>query len=201
MKFFYPMTLTGMLLAVSSLHAAEPAQPPTSAPISAPAMKDLVILFDTTMESTTLAQRAGGEAKVVALKSSFDQLSAQIKAWGARHGVSVDTFQFNGKEKIELGGRTYQFMLLEKITMEGLEEGGSGPKISGRQWEATGFVMNSPKDKPMPKLGHEIYSSDDVDCFAASTAAKGPAACPNRWLKTLSGHLQWFNAAWPGLIN
>src|SRR5450830_801887 len=93
MKFFYPMTLTAMLLAVSSLHAAEPAQPPTSAPISAPAMKDVVILFDITMESTTLAQRAGGESKVVALKSSFDQLSAQIKGWGDRHGVSIDTFQ------------------------------------------------------------------------------------------------------------
>jgi len=153
------------------------------------------------MENMTLADRAGGEAKAAALKLSLESMSTRIKAWGARHGVGIDTFQFNGKEKIDISGRTYQYMLLEKITMEGIEDTSNGPQISGRQWEATSFVMNSPKDKPMPKLGHAIYHSDEVDCFGSKVQAKAQEDCQGHWLKTLSTHLQWANPAWPSLAD
>jgi hypothetical protein len=181
-------TLLLLLGASAAARSAEPVAEPQAQP--APA---LYIVFDVVMERES---RPEGQAmKDDPLQQAFEDLAPRLKAWGRQNGVEVETALFADKKKIDLAGRVYSYLLIEKIILEARSDTPLGPKISDRKWSAQAYDLRGEKSRRPDKRGTEDFVSDGIACFGTQGAPADPG-CRRAYLNVLSRHLRWLDASW-----
>ncbi|MEY4750690.1 MAG: hypothetical protein RIQ60_2904 [Pseudomonadota bacterium] len=155
------------------------------------------VLFDIEMEASALGNSPAAvrQARDTARQHAYDAITARLKEWGARQGVLLDAALFSKGKKVDVGGRRYTHLLVEKISQAALENGADGlPFISTRKWVATAYDTSDPGAKKPAKLGSDSFMSDGSACF--ETEAPTQAGCRSDYLHLLSTHLRWIDASW-----
>jgi hypothetical protein len=193
------LLLPGCALWCGPLHAAPPTPPvtDTTAATGITPRPSVFVLFDVEMEAAALGNSppAVRQAREAARQQAFDAITARLKAWGERNGVTLETAVFSSRSKINLGGRSFNHLLVEKISQAALEDGGAdGTRVSTRKWTAAAYDTSIPGAKAPAKLGSDSFLSDGSACFESDAPAL--ADCRSAYLRLLSQHLRWIDAGW-----
>ncbi|MEY8688662.1 MAG: hypothetical protein AB9M53_02115 [Leptothrix sp. (in: b-proteobacteria)] len=175
-------------------------------PAAAAAPERVFIVFDIDMEVTSTAADPQAAALDAQRGRAYDDLTRQLQAWGAAQGVGVETGVYARNRKIDLRGRSYDYLIVEKITQQAQSDTPTGLRVSDRKWSVTALDVRAPHAKTPKKLGAAEYVSDGVACFGRAAQAAEPAAerdqeaaCQQAHLAILSQHLQWIRPEWPAV--
>ncbi|MFM2067439.1 MAG: hypothetical protein RLZZ584_2348 [Pseudomonadota bacterium] len=157
----------------------------------------MFVVFDVDMEAAALqtSPQALRQAREAARQQAFDAVTVQLKAWGERQGVTVDTAVYTRDRKIDLAGRRYSHMLVEKVSQAAIEEAPDGQRVGTRKWAATAYDTSKPATRTPVKLRSASFLSDGSACFEPP-AQPALADCRAAYLALLSQHLRWIDASW-----
>jgi hypothetical protein len=197
--FARPLAAALLLTAACTLAGAADPVPdaPAASASAAPEHPTIFMLFDIDMEVS--AQQAGPaevrQARELARRQSYDSITTHLKAWAERNGVSIDTALFSANRKVDMGGRRFSHLVVEKITQAAIETTAEGPTINTRKWSATAYDTSHPTPKGPAKLGTEDFISDASACFE-SPLKPTDEECRADYLRRLTRHLQWIDTRW-----
>jgi hypothetical protein len=176
--------------------AASPASSPAAV---APSRRNILIVFDVDMEVSSEQGAPDGlrQARDTARRQAYDAITAQLKSWAQREGVTIDTALFAQGKKLDMGGREFSHLVVEKITQAAIDNSnaGDGPRIDTRKWKATAYDTSNKLVKAPKKLGSEDFISDGPGCFAAPAKAADDD-CRADYLRRLTSHLRWIDLSW-----
>jgi hypothetical protein len=192
-----PLAAAFLLTACTLAGAADPLADAPASTSGAPEQPTIFMVFDIDMEVS--AQQASPadlrQARELARRQAYDSITAKLKAWAERNGVSIDTAVFSGNRKVDMAGRKFSHLVVEKITQAAIETTPQGPRINTRKWVASAYDTSRPGAKAPAKLGTEDFISDAGTCFE-TPAQPVDDDCRADYLRRLTRHLQWIDARW-----
>ena len=131
----HSISVASLVLAFSGPSAAESLGMTQAQSADAPQHPSIFVVFDIGMESDVPAAANAKKPQGKAQERAYQTISTHLKTWAEANGIELDTAVFSNGKKIDLKGRTFTYLVVEKITQVGLDEASGNAKISTRKWK------------------------------------------------------------------